>query len=293
MTAGRSATLAFSTLACPEWDAETVIRRASEFGFDAVEWRGGPDGTVRTAWSAERRAGVRVALAQAGIASLAVTAYSELISHDAAVRACSVDDLVRHAELATDLGAPAVRVFLGVADDDAPPDALVRRAIDGLAETLERTDERVILAIEPHDDHVRSEAVTPILTALPDPRLGVVWDIANAWAAGEPPETGLAAYAGRITYVQVKDGTGTGPSWRLSNLGAGEVPLARALARLRAIERDAGRPLPPISLEWERAWHPELAPADEALPAARRWLSDVLVETAEPGGVVARWGDTS
>src|SRR5204863_6512990 len=44
--------LAFSTLGCPEWDAETVVEQAAAGGWDGVEWRGGPDGTVRSAWPA-------------------------------------------------------------------------------------------------------------------------------------------------------------------------------------------------------------------------------------------------
>ncbi|HUQ79080.1 MAG TPA: sugar phosphate isomerase/epimerase family protein [Patescibacteria group bacterium] len=276
MTEGGSALLAFSTLACPEWDAETVIRRAADMGYRGVEWRGGPDGTVDVAWSAIRRAAVRSAMSEAGIAAVAVTAYSELISGDLAIRSRSVDALVRHAELARDLGAPAVRVFLGVADDNAPPAELERRAIEALAIALTRADTTVTLAIEPHDDHVLSGSVAPILRALHEERLGVVWDIANAWSGGEAPETGLAAYGGRIAYVQVKDGVGRGTSWRFTGLGDGEVPLGRALAALRASQRAARLPMPPISVEWERAWHPELAPADEALPAARRWLADTL-----------------
>ena len=247
-----------------------------ELGFGGVEWRGGPDGTVRTTWPAARRAAIRGALADAGIAAVAVTAYSELISGDPAIRSASVDGLVRHAELASDLGAATVRVFLGVADDGASAGELEHRAVDALATALDRTDRGITLAIEPHDGHVRAETVAPILAALPEPRLGVVWDIANAWSAGEAPETGLAAYAGRIAYVQLKDGTGGGSSWRLTALGTGDVPLARALGGLDAARRGRDLPFPPLSVEWERAWHPELAPADEALPAARRWLVDVL-----------------
>jgi sugar phosphate isomerase/epimerase len=285
VTEGGPNLLAFSTLACPERDAEMVIRRAGELGIDGVEWRGGPQGTVRTAWPARRRAAVRTAMTDAGIASIAVTAYSELISGDPAARAASVDELLRHADLAADLGAPTVRVFLGVPDDDAAPGEPQRRATDALAAALARTHPRVTLAIEPHDDHVRAASVRPILDVLPSARLRVVWDVANAWSAGEAPETGLAAYAGRIAYVQLKDGTGGGASWRLTDLGAGEVPLARALAGLDAIQRAGGAALPPLSIEWERAWHPELAPADEALPAARRWLADVLVGLSSDAAV--------
>ena len=69
-----------------------------------------------------------------------------------------------------------------------------------------------------------------------------------------------------------RETTGSGATWRLCGLGEGEVPIDDALAAL-ASTCDARRiALPPISLEWERAWHDELAPADIVLPVARAWL---------------------
>lgn len=283
MITSRRAPLAFSTLACPEWDALEVITKAVEYGYDAIEWRGGPDGTIRTTWADGRRRELRRALHQAGVSSVAVTAYPNLISGDPVEHARSIDAIVEHVQLASDLDAPAVRVFLGVADDAAPEAELWRRAIAGLEEALRRTSGvSVAFAVEPHDDHVRADRVRPVLDAVRDPRLGVVWDIANAWSAGEPPDVGLAAYGDRIVWVQIKDGTGRGPDWRLCELGAGEVPLEPALTGLVAFATDRGEPMPPISLEWERAWHLELAPADVALPAARRWLADRLAGAGSP-----------
>jgi sugar phosphate isomerase/epimerase len=274
-------TLAFSTLACPEWDAETVVDRAVSIGFGGVEWRGGPDGTVRTDWTARQRLRLRDRLGRAGIASVAVTAYSNLISGDPEIRRASVDAIAAHAELASNLGAPTVRVFLGVRDDDASPDELAIRAVAALEAALAASARwHVDLSIEPHDDHVRSETVLPILDAIGDPAVGVVWDIANAWSAGEDPAVGLRAYEGRIKYVQVKDGTGSGATWRLCGLGAGEVPLIDALAGLAQAASPRGAAIPPVSVEWERAWHPELAPAGVALPATREWLSTALAAVA-------------
>jgi sugar phosphate isomerase/epimerase len=50
--------------------------------------------------------------------------------------------------------------------------------------------------------------------------------------------------------------------------GDGEFPMAPLLAALRA-DSFAG----PLSLEWEKMWHPYLAPLDDALAiaAARGW----------------------
>lgn len=292
MTERPAATLAFSTLACPEWDAAMVIARAVAFGFDGVEWRGGPDGTVRTDWTADQRRGLRARIERSGLASIAVTAYSNLVAADPQVRQASVDDLLEHVELAADLGAPVVRVFLGIRDDEAGDAELVDRAVGALRVALAGAARRgVALAIEPHDDHVRADAVRPILDAIADPTLGIVWDIANAWAAGDDPDVGLRSYGDRIRYVQVKDGVGRGDAWRLCAVGSGEVPLARALAGLARAAAAGGRPLPPISVEWERAWHPELAPAENALPAARAWLLTALATAVEVAGLAASRGD--
>ena len=269
--------LAFSTLGCPEWDAATVVRHAAANGWDGIEWRGGSDGTVRPDWRAAQRGALRRAMDDAGLASIAVTTYTNLISADQAVVRASIADATAHAELARDLGAPAIRVFLGERDDDAESDILGRRAIEALTELLEHVRPLgVTVAIEPHDDHVRSESIRPILDALQDPALGVVWDIGNAWSVGEDPATGIAAYTQRITWVQVKDGTGIGETWRLCELGMGDVPLDRAISELVAAYAGTAASLPPISLEWERAWHPYLAPPDVALPQAHAWLVDHL-----------------
>jgi sugar phosphate isomerase/epimerase len=276
--------VAFSTLACPEWDAATVIARARAGGWDAIEWRGGDDGTVRTRWPAARRTRLRRAIEDAGLHSIAVTGYPNLISVDPTTVARSIAHAVAHAELAADLGAPALRLFLGARDDAAAEAVLRDRAIRALDELLERVRPiGVTLAIEPHDDHVLAESIRPILDALPGPGLGVVWDIGNAWAIGEEPRVGLAAYAGRIVWVQVKDGTGRGPTWRLCELGAGEVPLDDALTRLVLDCRRAGRDIPPISFEWERAWEPGLAEAATALPRAHAWLLEHLDGALDAG----------
>jgi len=209
----------------------------------------------------------------AGLTSIAVTTYPNLISGDARVVRTSLADAAAHAELARDLDAPAIRVFIGERDDHVPGETLQRRAVDALGELLECVRPLgVSVAIEPHDDHVLAGTIGPILEALPDPALGVVWDIGNAWAAGEEPAAGIAAYAGRIAWVQVKDGKGVGETWRLCELGAGEVPLERALSSLADMCARSGMDLPYISLEWERAWDPDLGPPEIALPRAHAWL---------------------
>jgi sugar phosphate isomerase/epimerase len=265
-------TIACSTLACPEWAVDEVIRRVAQFGYDAIEWRGGPDGHVRTDWPAARRTELRRRVQDAGLASLAVTAYTQFVSGDRTTRADSIDHLRRHLELAADLGAPFVRAFLGEVDDDSSMAVQLDRAVEALAAAVETArDVGVEIAIEPHDDFARAASVRPVLDRLEGDVVGVVWDIVNAWGLGELPPDGLAAIRGRIRYVQLKDARWVDGVWQLSRLGEGDVPLLDAI---RALAIDG--PLPPLSVEWERAWHPELDPADVALPAALRAVRDLV-----------------
>ena len=111
----------------------------------------------------------------------------------------------------------------------------------------------------------------------------MIWDIGNTYSAGEDPVEGFAVLSQRLCYVQVKDGQGRGADWRLTPLGGGEVPLKRAFEMLLA-SGYAGA----FSVEWERAWHPELDPPEAALPAALRVVQRLLAE-AQPmhGGTSA------
>lgn len=256
--------LAFSTLGCPEWTWREAVDAAAELGFDAIEWRGGGDGHLSTGWTARERSALVRRMAGRGVHALGVTAYSTFASRDPAERARNAAHLGAHVELAADVGAPFVRTFLGTRDDATRRAGLVARMAAALHPLADRAAALgVTLVIEPHDDFVTAGDVAAVLRALDHPGVGVVWDPANAWAAGEPPEVAVSELGGWIRYVQVKDGVGRGDTWRLTAIGEGHVPLRRGLRAL------AGRgPLPPLCFEWERAWHPELAPARESFPAA-------------------------
>ena len=72
--------ITFSTLACPNWQIETIIAKASEFGYGGIEWRGGPQGHVQPDMSADKKSSLRQLCSEAGLTSLAVTAYTSFVS---------------------------------------------------------------------------------------------------------------------------------------------------------------------------------------------------------------------
>jgi sugar phosphate isomerase/epimerase len=268
--------IAFSTLACPEWDVRRIVGEAASIGYDAIEWRGGPEGHVRPSWSRRQRQGLRRQMADRGVGALAVTAYTSFVSPAQADRTRSVEDLVRHIELACDLGAPFVRAFAGIREDEAPEQELHLRVVSELATVVDlAVHAGVVIAIEQHDDFDRATQVGAMLDLLDHPGLGAVWDVANGWAAGEGPEAGLTAIRGRVCYAQFKDGTGPREDRRATPLGLGDVPLEAAVQALGAV----GHPVP-ISVEWLRAWDAALAPPEIALPESLRHVEAMLASVS-------------
>ena len=267
----------FSTLACPNWTVREVIARASKFGYDGIEWRGGPQGHIQPSASAGQKATLRQMSADAGLILLAVTAYTSFVSDGVEERQSNVDEVRRYADLAAELGARYVRVFLGELPPNTNPDV---KTYENITDCLSRAAEHAFsvgvgIAIEPHDNFARSSAVAPVLDQTrSNSALGVIWDIGNSYAAGEEPQESFELLKDRLSYVQVKDGTRRGEDWQLCSLGMGNVPLAQAFELLLSNGYKSA-----LSVEWEYAWHPELDSPEIELPAALRKVRALLKTT--------------
>ncbi|MCU0794167.1 MAG: sugar phosphate isomerase/epimerase, partial [Opitutaceae bacterium] len=99
-----------------------------------------------------------------------------------------------------------------------------------------------------------------------------LWDTHHTWKkGGEDPVATWRAVRHRTVHLHVKDSVSV-PSSRhpftYVTPGEGEFPMGPLIAELRAYPHT-----PPLSLEWERLWHPYLPPLDTALEAAsaRAW----------------------
>jgi sugar phosphate isomerase/epimerase len=255
--------LTFSTLACPEWDIHRIISKAAHFGYDGIEWRGGPLGHVQPGMSQEMKKVIRRRLEDLGLFSLAITAYTSFVSPDRQEREDNLEALKNYLNLAAEIGAGYVRAFLGELSAGTPPASAYPLILDCLQPALEFASALgVTIAIEPHDDFVHSASVVPLIDHIDHPRLKVIWDFGNAYAAGEEPEEGFRLLCGKIAYLHVKDGRRTADEWQLCPLGQGEVPLSDVFNLLVNAGYNGA-----VSVEWERAWHPELDPPEVALPA--------------------------
>ncbi len=265
--------ITFSTLACPQWSIKTVIEKATEFGYDGIEWRGGSQGHIQPTMPAAQKSDLQKRLVDTGLSAIAVTAYTTFVSPLADERQSNVDELRSYVDLAADLDATCVRTFLGELPEGTTIDfSMYEKITDCLTMAADYAESvGVQIAVEPHDDFVRASTILPVLTQLQHPALRVIWDIGNAFAAGEDLRESFELLKHRIAYVQVKDGMKQGADWQLCPLGQGHVPLAKAFSWLLADGYEGT-----LSVEWEYAWHPELEPPETALPAALKTVRELL-----------------
>lgn len=253
--------LAFSTLGCPGLPLAEVAALAARTGWTGLELRAADDEPVHAGLSDAQRRAARADLA--GITVLCIATYAQVASAGAADDAC-IEEILAHAHLAADLGARAVRVFAG--GDDAQADA---RAAHRLRTAAAELPEGVEIWLETHDTHPRGRDVARILSAVDDPRVRAVWDIAHPWSHGEMPEQTATALGPRLAHLQLKDIASRADHTPVL-LGDGVLPLREALKAAAGAGYDGW-----LSLEWERKWFPAAAPLEQALLAARAWL-DVL-----------------
>jgi fatty-acyl-CoA synthase len=138
----------------------------------------------------------------------------------------------------------------------------------------------VAIGVETHDAFSAAATVAELLALVPAASVGAVWDSHHPHRMGESPAAIWEHLGSRLLLAQVKDARRAperDDGWQLVLLGAGEVPVREMLARLRS----GGYP-GWISVEWEKRWHPEIEPPEQALPqhlgVLTSWLNELEIE---------------
>ncbi|MGC0419970.1 sugar phosphate isomerase/epimerase family protein [Embleya sp. AB8] len=251
---------AYSTLGAPGRPLTEHLARAHRHGCTGLELRVHQDEFVHLDLPPAERRTIRARVEEAGLAVPCLAGYAGICAPtpDPVV----LSSIERLLGLAHDLGAPFVRIFPGGTGED---DAV--RAERRLAQLLPEASARgVTMLVETHDSHPTGAAVASLVRPFAG-AVGVIWDALHPWRHGERPADTAEALAGLLRYVQIKDAASAVDTTPVP-LGTGSVPLTEIGSTLR--ERDwRGW----VSLEWERAWYPEVAPLDEVLPGAGEWVA--------------------
>ena len=262
---------AFSTLGCVELTLDEAFSLASHHGLDAVELRGlgasldVPDWLAKTYGSPEDFA---AHARRSPICIAALDTSLRLIGNTPADR----EAFLQFIPWAESLGVPRLRVFDG--GGKSLTDSELSQALDTLAwwNALRHAKGwRTDLMIETHDALITTPAIQRFLKAAPA-GTSILWDTHHTWRlGGEAPADTWRAIRASVVHLHVKDSvarpSGRNPYTYVAP-GLGEFPMA---SLREVLQRDAYAGA--VSLEWERHWHPELAPLDGVLASAadHRW----------------------
>ncbi|MBX3751697.1 MAG: sugar phosphate isomerase/epimerase [Opitutaceae bacterium] len=253
----------FSTLGCPELNLEEVLDLAERQGVGAVELRclgGSTDipGQLTAAYGTPAALATR--LAKSSVRVVALDTSLKLAGGTEADWA-AVQAFIPWAEA---LGGLRLRVFDGGTAGDPAAPRQVAAGWQRWRELRRRQGWKTDLMVETHDSLFDAARIQACLGEAPD--CAILWDSHHTWKkGGEAPVATWTAIKASVVHVHIKDSVDR-PSARHPYTyvlpGAGVFPWS-ILRPVLAAEFKG-----PISLEWERQWHPYLPPLEEALRAA-------------------------
>lgn len=257
--------LSFSTLGCPDWTLAQILDYASKHGYSGVEIRGiqrqldltqSPHFNSPQAIRATKKEFESKDIKIVGLGASAAMHYAA-----DAERTKALEEAKRFINLAQQTGCPYVRVF----PDKLPPDQdrqeTLSRITDGLNYLGDYAEQRNVgVLMETHGDVVKVADLERVMNGVKKKNVGLVWDIANMWmVTKESPAEVYPRLRKWIRHTHLKDLRFVDGKHEYTLFGEGEVPAFEALDLL-INDNYKGY----FSFEWEKLWHPEIAPPEVA-----------------------------
>jgi sugar phosphate isomerase/epimerase len=286
--------LAFSTLACPDWSWDDMLRYGPQFGYQGVEVRLIQRETnllIRPEFQPDQLALRRRELDRTGFQVCGLASSVHLHDEDDALYAEHLRSGGAYLALAQSLGANFVRIFGDLLPPEAEPARRTRtmqRIADGLKRLGDQAGPRgVQVLIETHGDFSATEPNVELMQFVDHPHVGVLWDthhpwrfhseaIAESWQQLEPwtrhthwkDSVLIPEQDHQPESIAAKEAAALAGSINSGHqhadyvlFGGGEFP-ARECLRVLSAGSYAGW----HSLEWEKMWHPDLLGPEIALP---------------------------
>ncbi len=270
--------LAFSTVACPEWTIEQAATKAEEFGYAGIELRTLTQGagTLACDPALTDTSKVKSILHAHGLEAVCLSTSVCMHYRDDSDGRNAITATRRYLETAAEIGATAVRIFGNEVEPGENRRSVIQRIASRVGSVADRAGELgVQLLFENAGSINRAKDWWWLFNLIDHPMVSLCWNVVNAASAGEGPAVSVPALNSRIALAKVKD-TVVGEGVGYVPLGEGNVEVEPFVKRLLGIGYDGY-----ITVEWDRAWLPNLAPADEVLPQARETLQGWLDAAAE------------
>ncbi|HEY4249215.1 MAG TPA: TIM barrel protein [Lacunisphaera sp.] len=261
-------TRTYSTLGSPELDLEQAFQLARRHHLPGIELRA-LAGTIDLPAYFASKYGTPVALAERlGDESM------KIFSLDTSLKLAGGtgkdrEDFLEFIPWAEALGVSRLRVFDGGEKAGSVTCHAMAETVAWWRRLRGENNWKTDVMVETHDTLFTADAINQFLELAPD--IGILWDTHHTWKRGkEDPLLTWRAIRSHVVHLHVKDSlsipSGKHP-FTYCIPGDGEFPM-RPLREI--IRNDYSGP---VSLEWEKLWHPNLAPVEAALTAAteRGW----------------------
>ena len=277
--------IAVSTLGCPKWDWNSIVRNTSQWGFAALELRGIQDQMDLpkcAEFAGTRLQGTLRDLAAAALVISDLGASAQMHEPDPVKRAKHMDEARRFIDLAHELRAPYVRVFPNQFVPGEDKSTTFARIGDGLHELGEYARPAgVTIIVESHGEFRRAEDLIPILEGAKSKNVAFLWDAHHTCVEGEKPADTFQQLGKYTRHTHLKDSvpiSGKPKEDRHYVLtGTGDIPVKETV---RVLAKNGYQGY--YCFEWEKRWHPEIEEPEVAFPhyakTMRNYLADAGVK---------------
>ena len=252
--------LCYSTLGCTEYSLTEALKLARRFDIPMLELRGlCGEVNIRKMQEllSENRVDTKERFREYGVDPLILGTSCSF--HDQAKFDDFIAEGIYAIDAARDIGFRGIRVFgNNIKGDENECLDRIARGISALCEYA--LDKGVDVLLETHGDVNTAERLSKVAeTCSKYENFGFIWDVCHTRLTyGENWRTFCDDFRELIRHVHIKDVTPDG----LVLPGAGTLPLREMAEYLTENGYDGA-----FSLEWERKWHPELPPIEDALEA--------------------------
>ena len=257
-----------STLGCPEYSLEQVLGLAQRHRLDAVEIRALANtidvpAVLAAAYGHPAKLAIRMKSSTVPIVSLDTSL--KLADNQPADR----EDFLKFVPWAEACGIPWLRVFDGGKQADPVTHQAMADTVTWWRAERKQHGWQADIMVETHDALFTAASIHQFLALAPG--TAILWDTQHTWRnGGEDVLTTWRSIKPHVVHLHVKDSVSR-PSAKhpFSYVLPGEGEFAMAPLRAALAAEFTGC----VSLEWEKLWHPYLAPLDDALTAAAkgRW----------------------
>ena len=183
-----------------------------------------------------------------------------------------IEEFLRFSVLAARLRTPYVRIFGGGKEGVAPSPQDIDRVVATVGQIRKRLMSlglNIEMLLETHGAFAQSSVCQELNIRLSEP-INLLWDCHHTWRFGhESPDETWNYLGPRIRHIHYKDSIESVDAYRYVLPGTGRYPGDQLMDLLKRKGYGEG-----ISLEWEKLWHPELAPLREALKAFIQVIRD-------------------